>query len=184
MTTSSTMSDSAIRMLRCAGYLTRQYVNEESGESVSVNIVFGPPGAISEHTPEVCLSSRNFTQLGTRERARIECPRSLDNQAPGDELWFVDFQRNDSALQGVRVYWAWSTGDRWEAPDGAKSAFAGSRHLYKIQLSTTVLSGASMAMPDAPDDACGRFLKEFLPAAQPYLMVEAAERVPETDARN
>lgn len=70
------------------------------------------------------------------------------------------------------------------APDGAKSAFAGSRHLYKIQLSTTMLSGGGTATPDAPNDACGGFLKEFLAAARPHLVVEATDRVAETDAPN
>ncbi len=166
------------------GYLSRQYVNEISGESVNVSIIFGPPGPIAEHTPEVCFSSRNFTQLGKRKSTSIERPESSDITTPRNDFWFVDFQNNRSASQRVRVYWAWSTGDRWVAPDGPKSAFAGSRHLYKIQLSTTMLSGGSTATPDAPDDACGRFLKEFLPAAQRYLVVEATDRVAETDAPN
>jgi hypothetical protein len=182
MTSSSSMSDAEIRMLRCAGHLLRRYVNDVSGESVDVSIIFGPPGAISEHTPEVCFSSRNATQIGKRERTRIEYAQGSDNQAPGDELWFADFQSNRSTSQRVRIYWAWSAGDRWVAPDGAKTAFAGSRHLYKIQLSTNMVSGGSTP-PDAPNDACGRFLKEFLPAAQRCLVAETPEPVAATDAR-
>jgi hypothetical protein len=183
MTTSSKMSSGEIRMLRCAGYVSRQYVNEKTGDRVSVGIVFGPPGAISEHTPEVCFSSRDFTQLGKRERTEITRRRSSGNKVSGDEFWFVDFQKNTVASQKVRVYWAWSTGGRWQAPNGPKSAFAGSRHLYKMQLSATMWSRESAAMPDAPNDTCGRFLSELLPAAQRYLVTEAAERALQTDAR-
>jgi len=184
MESSQTMSEGTVKMLRCAGYISRRYVNQESGEGVNVNIVFGLPGPISEHTPEVCVPSRNFMQLGIRERTSIERPKNSTAGAPSDEFWFVDFQNNNVSSQRVRTYWAWSTGDRWSAPDGVKSTFAGSRQLYKIQLSTSAWSGPSVATPDAPDDACGRFLKEFLPVAQRHLVVETAEHIQQTDARD
>lgn len=170
MKASADMSNSEIEMLRCAGYVARQYVNEKTGESVSLGIVFGPPGPISEHTPEVCFSTREYTKLGARQRIALPTPA---NAAEADEFWGVDFRKNGIASANVRVYWGWSSGGAWSAPEKPKRAFAGSRHLYKIQLSTTVLSGVRGVMPSAPDDSCGRFLEEFLPVSRPHIVADA-----------
>ena len=94
MKSSYEMSTDTIKMLRCVGYVDRSYVNQKTGENVTLSIVLGPPGAISEHTPEVCFSSQNFGQIVSRKSVRIERKRHSGEDIVGDEYWFVDFEKN------------------------------------------------------------------------------------------
>ena len=130
-----------------------------------------PHGWFSEHTPEVCFSTRAFKQLGSRQRA-ILARHQGSEMSLDDQFWFVDFQKNRVTSQRVRVYWAWSTDQRWRAPDGPKTAFAGSPHLYKIQLATTTSAVLGFSARGPLDDACGRFLQQFIPATRDYLATD------------
>jgi hypothetical protein len=161
METSRGLSDSARKMLRCYGDITRRYVNQKTGEAVLVGIVFGPAGPIAEHTPEVCVGSRNYSQLGKRKRVGVSRAERASGESPEDTLWYVDFEKNGPSREKMRIYWAWSTGGAWTAPDSPKRTFAGLPFLYKIQISTTSWAGTSGENGEAPDDSIGRFIKEF-----------------------
>src|SRR5512140_3244808 len=52
------LSENVARLLECAGYISGNYVDQATGEVVSVVVLLGPPGPISVHTPEICYSSR------------------------------------------------------------------------------------------------------------------------------
>ena len=66
------IAKSAVDMLECAGYVNRRYVDLDSGQSVSIAIIVGPPGPTAVHTPEICFSSRAYELKGDRRLVRLE----------------------------------------------------------------------------------------------------------------
>ena len=71
----------------------------------------------------------------------------------------------------LRVYYGWSEGGPWLAPDSSRLAFAGRPYLYKIQVASQHAPG------DAPeaDDPCLQFLKAFLPVLKDHLVPHATD---------
>jgi Protein of unknown function (DUF3485) len=146
------MDDDAIRMLQCAGYVNRQYVNSQTGENVNVAITLGPSGPISVHTPEICYSSRDYTLLG--DRKRFELPGSVDGQ---QSFWKVLFHPNNGTADSMAVCYAWTAGNRWEASDHPRFEFAGQTLLYKLQIASI---GPEAAVSDK-EGPCERFLSDL-----------------------
>jgi hypothetical protein len=162
---SRSLDEDTGRMLESTGDVVRSYKNEETGEEVQVTVIVGPWGPISVHTPDVCFSSRDFKRVEVRKRATV-----VDSTGAKSDFWAETFLTNGLEARNVRAYWAWSRGDSWLAPDGVKSTFIGSPHLYKIQLTSYL---PAVLAPQA-EDPVFRFLKDFVPAAAGSLI--AADR--------
>jgi hypothetical protein len=158
---SETMSRDSVEMLECTGYFVRTYANQRTGEVVSIFVVVGPAGPIAVHTPEICYPSRNYKSRGTRERVAIP-----DGEGQEHQFWALTFKSTSVQENLNRVYYAWSTGDRWSAPDDARFAFVGWPYLYKIQLSSNLPRETDLKT----GDTCREFLKDFVPAARRYLI--------------
>jgi hypothetical protein len=152
---SEELAQNVIDLLQCAGQFHRVYLNQETGDTVSVAVMFGPSGPISVHTPEVCYSSRAYAIRDPRQKTEI---KSADGSH--DAFWQVTFRSNDLDSEALRVYYAWSDGTTWSAPGQPRFAFAASPHLYKIQLAAQVSSTDEREQ----DDPCQGFLREFVPA--------------------
>jgi hypothetical protein len=162
---SEEMSDHVVKMLECAGYFVREYRyrdDEQPGReaSVKVALLLGPSGPMSSHTPEICFKSQNYPIEGDRERLTV---RGEDG-SQGD-FWAVTFKANDPAGDMIRVYYGWSTGGPWRAPENHRFAFASYPFLYKIQVASVVPLSTNLGS----DDPCRAFLKDFVPAVKPYL---------------
>ncbi|MHC4177967.1 MAG: exosortase-associated EpsI family protein [Planctomycetota bacterium] len=155
------MGDDTVKMLQCAGHILRTYEHQDTGESVNMFVILGPPGPISVHTPEVCYDSRGHPIRDARRRVIIQ-----NGDGPENEFWAVTFRSNDPTADTLRVYYAWSTGDRWSATEGPRYAYAGHPYLYKIQLASRLPSHVDSEV----DDPCSRFLQDFVPAAKRYLV--------------
>ena len=140
---SETMNPYVIEMLECTGYIVRTYANPRTGESVSLFVIVGPAGPIAVHTPEICYSSQNYKSRDPRKRVAI-----ADAQGQDDQFWALTFKTKDVREDLLRVYYAWSTGNRWSAPNDARFAFAGWPYLYKIQLSSHLPAGTDLKTGD------------------------------------
>jgi hypothetical protein len=150
-------------MLECAGYLVRQYENLQTGDMVNVTLLLGPPGPIAVHTPEICFPAHNYQARNEREAVAI--PRASGGD---DRFWALEYKMNDIRGGLLRVYYAWSTGGRWAAPNDARFTYAGQPYLYKIQLSGLLPPGAA----SSAHDPCAAFLRAFVPVAG-KCMIEA-----------
>jgi hypothetical protein len=157
--TSHRLDQDAIDQLEPYGYFQREYVNRTTGAAVYVTALLGPTGPISVHTPEVCYAGRDHRQIG--ERQRITVP-GKDGE---NSLWKTSFRLRGVDAQEQNIYYAWSVGDRWIAPDSPRLSFAAKPYLYKIQLSTSVRTGDSES---TPDPAAG-FAAELFPALKKYM---------------
>jgi hypothetical protein len=155
-----TLQDDVVETLECTGYIDRSYENRRTGERVSVFVVVGPAGPIAAHTPELCFSSQNYTSRDTRQRTVIPTAAERD-----DELWALSFKTKNVMEDLLRVYYGWTTSNRWSAPDNTRFAFVGSPYLYKIQVESEMPAGSNLKTTDT----CREFLKDFLPVLRKHL---------------
>jgi hypothetical protein len=153
MKSSQEMGVNELQILQCAGFIRREYVNRQTGEVVHVVVIVGPTGPTSVHRPEVCYSSRDHVVVDQRREA------AMPGDA-GDRLWATTFQSQGLDAGLLRVYYGWSPGDRWSAPEEARREFAGRPYLYKIQVESQVSTSEIKQ-----SDPCYNFLKDFLPVA-------------------
>ena len=66
------LGDDTTKMLECVESVCGLYVNRVTGDVVSLMVILGPPGPIAVHTPEICVSSRDYTAQGRRSPITIQ----------------------------------------------------------------------------------------------------------------
>ncbi|MEX2187366.1 MAG: exosortase-associated EpsI family protein [Pirellulales bacterium] len=159
MESSAELEDEVQEILRCQGSLKRQYINLQTGASVTVALLLGPAGPIAVHTPEICFSSRDYDIVGEKSVEKLTTSADVPS-----EFWASNFRGKSLAAERIRVYYGWSTGDGWIASDSARFEFSGQPWLYKIQVAGPV----SDADP-SDSDSCRQFLEVFVPAIQSML---------------
>lgn len=167
---SEPLSERTLEMLQCRAHQSRVYVDDETGERVSLILLAGVTGPLVAHTPEICYSSSTFEIV---ERSRPEEIRGTGDRA--DTFDRVLFQSKGLAGQNQEVYYAWlPPGGHWQAPKNPRWALVGTPVLYKIQLATTVSS--ERAEPDNSAEDAGpaasagrRFLDDLLPVLDSVL---------------
>ena len=144
---------SAREMQGLAGYVARRYVNRSTGDAVTLALMSGRPRVVSIHTPDVCYAGSGYE---VAEPGKFG-PQGLAEPA---EFWTTDMLRNRAAEQSrLRVFYAWSDGGAWQAPDTPRVAFAGVNVLYKLYLLRDLPAG------NAPlaDDPCLDFFRLLQP---------------------
>jgi hypothetical protein len=140
------------------GCLTRTYVNDVSGASLTVSLVYGRPGPVAIHTPDVCYVASGFDDQGS---ARFSPP--LGPSLPAAEFKTAQFVRTKEADQTtLRVFWSWNAGGVWKVSDTPRFAFAREPVLYKLHLVR------ELSNPNEPleEDPCIEFMQLFLPELQ------------------
>ena len=154
-------SESIVRILQCPAHISRVYEHVQTGDTVSLAVIVGPPGPTSVHTAEICYSSRDFTIAG--ERRQITVADAASNK---HTFWDLPLRSNDLNGAPLRVVYAWSTGMSWEAAQRPRFGYGGLHHLYKLQMAITVNPGSQATEHDPVQD----FLGEFLTQLQPRLV--------------
>ena len=157
------MDEVSANVLECAAYIDRQYVNDKTDEVVHVTVILGPAGPISVHTPEICLSSRRYRQMEERKPMRVPSKEPTDEP---DKLWGLTFKSRELSGHLLRVYYGWSRGGPWSAPESARRQHVGSPYVYKIQVAAPL----PPLLTRHETDPCKDFLVEFLPVLQHYLV--------------
>ncbi len=181
------LSDSAIDLLQCQGYVHRVYRHQGTGQRVQVAVMVGPGSKMSIHVPEICFEAANYTLVSSRERVELR------EDGHTDAFWSVQFRLNDASQQPLSVLYGWSKGGEWLAPRMPRWSVAGTRVLYKLQLSTIGVAG-EMSVDGSETETAGRaFLTDFLPLLRRQLaggsspsvaMVDAVARTPRWSARS
>ena len=154
-------SPAIVRTLQCPAHISRVYEHVQTGDSVTLAVILGPPGPTSVHTAEICYSSRDFTITGERRKLIV-------TDANGDmhTFWELPFKANDLRGAPLRVLYAWSTGTIWEAAQYPRFGYGGLPHLYKLQLAVS----ANPASQATDHDPVQDFLVDFLAQLQPRLV--------------
>jgi hypothetical protein len=150
------VSANALRVAEAEAFLSREYSHETTREAVAVLVLYGEPGALSAHTPEVCYAGLGFSLCGAATK------RSFAEQEVGEptELWFGRFERSNGQ-EAVEVYWGWGTDGVWYAANNPRFAFANHRMIYKLYVQRSV-RGESLSSTIEP--VRSTFLPPFLRA--------------------
>lgn len=151
------LSETVLRMLQCRAHANLLFVNDETGERVSLVIMAGTSGPMVAHTPATCYESGAYEMV---EGSRVEAVSSAGGLIDTFECVAFRPKAGGPALQ--RIYHAWrKSQSRWEAPRNPRLALGGEAMLYKLQLATSVPEKS--ADDSATSDACRRFLEVLIP---------------------
>jgi hypothetical protein len=141
-----------LKISQAAAIDRRWYINRTTGAAVSVSLVYGDPGPVAVHTPDVCYAGSGFEETAS---AAI---REVEPNKP-DRFLVRQFRKQGPAPMTLTVYYGWNAGDHWQVHDNPRIAFAGKPALYKLYVNydTTAAVG-----PDADLPAL-EFLRALLP---------------------
>jgi hypothetical protein len=158
MVKSEPLDESVTRMLRCHAHQSRVYVDDQTGEAVSIVLLIGAAGPLVAHTPEVCYSSIDFE---TVESAHPEAIRGTGDAA--DIFNKVTFLSRKVTGDRQRVLYAWRKSQgAWLAPKNPRLTLGGQPLLYKLQVAAEVPAELQPGQPAS--DPARRFLNDLLPA--------------------
>jgi hypothetical protein len=144
----------ALKAAGAVGHWSRRFTDGQ-GDSVGVLLLCGRPGQMAVHRPEHCYRTAGYEMVGAAERLTVGVA-GLE----GAEFWTARFRKEeaDGPVQ-LRIYWAWSAGGAWQAPDSPRLAFTRQRALYKLY----VHRGLGGPQESAQDDPCVALLGHLLP---------------------
>jgi hypothetical protein len=147
-----------IRAAGAGGYLSRRYVNRQTGEVVWTTVLCGPPGPIAVHPPDVCFRGAGFQPAAIPTRHTVSRPSGSEHA----EFWTAKFVKSEpTGPAAMRVLWAWSGTGAWLAPDNPRLAFARHKVLYKLYVQTGALPGSDPDEHAHLDDFARLFLEEL-----------------------
>jgi len=154
-------SPEVVETLHCPAHIYRVYQHQQTGDTVTIAVIVGPPGPVSVHTPEVCYSSWEYSITGARVKTPVEASSGQKHV-----LWELALKSNDLHGAPLRVFYGWTTGSTWEAAEHPRFGYGGLPHLYKLQMSVTSQPASQATKFDPAKD----FLSHFLPELQPLLV--------------
>jgi hypothetical protein len=140
------------------GCVARRYVDDESGDSLTMLLVSGAPGPIAVHTPDICYTGAGYEEVSAPSHLEIQPRRS----SRGAELFAADYRSRDVAQpRYLRVYWAWSRGGAWTAPSNPRVTFATAPVLYKIYVVRELFALGEARDDDSAIDFLASFADMF-----------------------
>lgn len=149
------------------GYLMRRYRNTRNDQMIDVLIVCGRPGPISVHTPEACYGGSGYEATEKAKLVPANPAVAPSYWATPDDFWTLDFfKETPTAVEKLRIFYAWNSGQNWKGASRARYEFAGSPALYKLYV---VRALGDQASDVGPDDPSVGFLREFLPFLSEHL---------------
>ena len=138
-----------LKVAEAQAHLSRVYTRD--GRSVAVLVLYGEPGPLGAHTPEVCYGANGHQQLG----------RPFRTDVPGDagSLWTTRFEAPGTPPSVIEVSWGWGDDGEWAAADSPRVEFAGRAAIYKLYLSRRLPDGSAGDTP--PSDFLDPLLAEL-----------------------
>ena len=143
-------------ILQTEHYSQGVFEHRSTGQRAILTLLLGPPGPMSVHTPEICYSAADFSQISDRHQVSI---------VPGDTndtAWMTQFHSTHDVQGSVtRVYYSWHDGQRWQAVDEPRVTYGGRPYLFKVQAATELPAGAENDAEDAARSLLQQFCSVF-----------------------
>ena len=128
-----------------SGHYSRSFLDPQTGDRVLVILQVGKPARLSVHRPEHCYQSAGYAMNGGAVKIQIH-----GDGVDSAEFFTAAFSREESSGPSqMRIFWAFSSGDRWEAPNSPRTRFARQGLLYKLYIIRNV-SGSGGSLNDDP----------------------------------
>jgi hypothetical protein len=133
---------------------TRRYTHSRSGRSFVISLTVGHPGLTAVHTPEYCYRGSGYDQVGPVERRAAEV-----RGGPPAAFWTTQFEKKSATgTERLRLFWSWSAGSGWAAPDSPRWHYLGKASLYKLY----VVEGGQADVAPGKDPALDEFFSTLL----------------------
>jgi len=146
---------------KIVGYIDRLYVNQRTGQALTVLCVCGRPGPIGQHPPTVCFGGAGFELA--KDARRESFPSEGFSQE--SQFWVGEFKKDTGVPQMERVYWSWSGDGNWIAAASPRLQFSRFPALYKLY----VIHRMSRPDESGKEDPTPEFMKLLLPEMQKTL---------------
>lgn len=142
-------------------YVSRSYVNKDTGVRLSVLLLCGEPGPIASHTPDVCYGGLGYDTNVSKAVRTVPMPGGNAAQ------YFAAKFRKPNGSAPLLVCWAWGVDGDWHAADAARGEYALRSALYKIYVSREL--PVTDQTSSYADDPAHDFLAAFLPEVKKTL---------------
>ncbi len=147
--------------------VTRRYVNQDTGVSIEVILLYGPAVNMYIHSPELCYPTAGFAQVAGPDSRAI---KTANSTIPFRTLVYSKGEGGVANLQ--EVYYTWWYNGRWSPQLGNHKDFERIPSMYKVHLSRTVTGGENRTV--------GNPCERFLGALMPELERRMSESLPST----
>ncbi len=125
--------DKEFKLTKCTDYVSRRYVNEKTGQIISLYAVSGSARNCTIHSPDWCYPGAGFKMIDKVSQTVIDCGNGLNPQ-----FLTAVFEKSGEAgasPQGAqRIFWTYSYDGVWKGPKWAKGYFSNKTALYKIYI--------------------------------------------------
>ena len=139
------------------GHYSRSFLDPDTGDRVLVILLVGKPARMSVHRPEHCYQAAGYTMHGEAVKAQIR-----GDGVEAAEFFTALFSREEaSGPTQMRIFWAFSSGDRWEAPNSPRMRFARQGFLYKLYVIRNVVGSSGSLNNDPGVRLMGQLLPEL-----------------------
>lgn len=115
--------------------VTRRYVNQDTGVSVDLILLYGPAAEVYLHSPEVCYPSAGYTLAAGPDGRSIPATSS---QVPFRSLVYTKGVAGQAERQ--EVYYTWWYNGRWSPEVGKQKHFERIPGMYKVHLARRVVA--------------------------------------------
>lgn len=154
------------------GYVSREYRNPRTDESVTVMLVCGNFRNIAKHEPTQCYVAAGYTQ--EREVDQYKTKTDSSNASFNTTVFKLEDREK---LERLRVFWTWNYDGNWVSPTYARWSLRGLPALYKLYVISHVRPGE-----DIEGSTAFKFIHEFIPVLDKQLFPAESPKTEEKAA--
>jgi hypothetical protein len=122
-------------------HMIRTYVNEKSGETAVVMVLYGLAYLVWPHTPDACYPAAGFKPVPPARNVEVQTPRTMAT-APFRMQTFVKFRGGQGNYQDV--YYSFFNAGRWRFDmERNWKTFRYHPGMFKVQVQRQVAGGGS-----------------------------------------
>jgi hypothetical protein len=169
-----TMNPQEQEVAGIVGYISRNYTNSRTKESVTVMLVCGNFRNIAKHEPTQCYVAAGFTQ----EKEVDPYSKKVADDTTATFNTTVFKREEQDKLEKLRIFWSWNFDGEWVAPSRPRWNLAGKPALYKLYVISNIGQGE-----DIEESASLRFINEFIPVANKQLFPKAGDAPAKGEAK-
>jgi Protein of unknown function (DUF3485) len=130
----------ALALTGAVAHYSRSFLDPQTGERVLVILLLGKPARMSVHRPEHCYQAAGYMMNGAPLKVQIR-----GEGVEAAEFFTASFSREEaSGPNQLRIFWSFSSGNRWEGPASPRTRFAREGLLYKLYI---IRDGAGSSGP-------------------------------------
>ena len=164
---SATLDPKIVQATGAVDIVTRRYVDQRTGAAIDVIVMYGPPGELYNHTPDVCYPSAGYELNDGPEERTVKVGAI---EAPFRAFVFAKGEGGPGVLQ--EVYHSWRSNGEWSLRVGMHKQYERIPGIYKVLMSRHVTERERRDV----GNPCEAFLEVLIPELERRLSAAASPR--------